>query len=164
MIFVTVGHQIPFDRLIRAVDAWAGETGRTDVFAQIGTTAYRPQYIEYKDKIDPIEFRQLMAEADLIVSHAGTGTILTALEVGTSILVMPRLGRLMETRNDHQVATAKRFQELKQVVVAQNERELVRMLGKVEHVKINEPISCSASSELIKAISSFIYAFDSIDR
>jgi hypothetical protein len=33
MIFVTVGTQGQFDRLIRTVDEWAGGHGRTDVFA-----------------------------------------------------------------------------------------------------------------------------------
>lgn len=36
MIFVTVGHQTPFDRLIRLVDRWAEENMRHDLFAQIG--------------------------------------------------------------------------------------------------------------------------------
>ena len=36
MIFVTVGTDSPFDRLMQVVDEWAAASGRTDVFAQIG--------------------------------------------------------------------------------------------------------------------------------
>lgn len=36
MIFVTVGTQVQFDRLIRTVDEWAGARARSDIFAQIG--------------------------------------------------------------------------------------------------------------------------------
>jgi len=36
MIFVTVGAQMAFDRLIRAVDAWAGVHPAVSVFGQIG--------------------------------------------------------------------------------------------------------------------------------
>ncbi len=37
MIFVTVGEQLPFDRLVRAVDEWAAASGK-EVFAQIGNS------------------------------------------------------------------------------------------------------------------------------
>ena len=47
MILVTVGAQMPFDRMIEVVDTWAGETGRDDVFAQIADAQYRPRHIPY---------------------------------------------------------------------------------------------------------------------
>ena len=55
MIFVTVGTQLPFDRLIRAVDNWAKAAGRRDVFAQIGPASYRPLHIDSAD-FDAIYF------------------------------------------------------------------------------------------------------------
>ena len=109
MIFVTVGTQGQFDRLIRTVDRWAGLRGRTDVFAQTGPSAYRPIHIRSKPFIDPIEFRQHVELASLVIAHAGMGSIITALELGKRIIVMPRRADLGEHRNDHQVATAKRF-------------------------------------------------------
>ena len=57
MILVTVGAQMPFDRMTRAVDAWAGERGRTDVFAQIGPTDFIPQNIEWTAFLEPEQFR-----------------------------------------------------------------------------------------------------------
>jgi UDP-N-acetylglucosamine transferase subunit ALG13 len=47
MIFLTVGTQFPFDRLVRAVDE-AFDNGAIDeeVFAQIGETSYRPRNFE----------------------------------------------------------------------------------------------------------------------
>ena len=118
MIFVTVGTQLPFDRLIAAVDAWAGETGVGDVFAQIGPTAYVPRHIEFAQFIPPAECAQRMREADAIVAHAGMGTILNALQLGKPLLVMPRRASLGEHRNEHQSATARRFEELGSVAVA----------------------------------------------
>jgi len=109
VIFVTVGAQMPFDRLIRWADAWAGSQGRSDVVAQIGPSAFAPLHLRATQFLDPPEFRRQMREAQAIVSHAGVGTILDALALGRPLLVVPRLGRLAETRNDHQVATAQRF-------------------------------------------------------
>lgn len=156
MIFVTVGHQMPFDRLVRAVDEWAANAGRDDVFAQIGETDYRPRHIEHAPKIEPAEFRRRMAEADTVVSHAGMGTILTALELGTPILVVPRLGRLMETRNDHQVATAQRFKLLGKVEVAMDETELPGALRQLDGRCRNPTIQAQASPQLLDCVRAFI--------
>lgn len=161
MIFVTVGHQMPFDRLVRGVDEWAASAGRSDVFAQVGTTDYRPGHIEWADRVDPAEFRKRMGEADAIVAHAGMGTILTAMELGTPILVMPRLGRLMETRNDHQVATAERFKALGRLEVAMDETELPaaldRLMARLADIQRSPTIDSKASPELLSAVRGFIF-------
>ena len=85
MIFVTVGTQIPFDRLVRTVDEWAGRTGRADVFAQIGDSRFAPRHLEAVPSLSPDEFEARFAAADVVVAHAGMGTILGALEFGSGI-------------------------------------------------------------------------------
>ena len=76
MILVTVGGQLPFARLIDAVDRWAGAAGRTDVFAQVGDTEAVPSHIESARFLDPAAFRQRFDAATVVISHAGMGTIL----------------------------------------------------------------------------------------
>ena len=158
MIFVTVGTQLPFDRLIAAVDAWAGETGVGDVFAQIGPTAYVPRHIEFAQFIPPAECAQRMREADAIVAHAGMGTILNALQLGKPLLVMPRRASLGEHRNEHQSATARRFEDLGSVAVAADADALARKLDTLHALGAAKPISPYASPRLINALSSFIAA------
>ena len=142
MIFVTVGAQMAFDRLVRSVDEWAGDRGRRDVFAQIGPSRYQPRYIQHSRFVDPIEFHRNVEQADAIVAHAGMGSIISAVELGKPILVMPRRGDLGETRNDHQVATAERFKSLRLVEVATDERELLCKLDDLDRLRCrggNEP-------------------------
>ena len=98
MIFVTVGTQGQFNRLIRTVDEWAGSRGRTNVFAQTGQSDYRPKHIRSKPFIDPTEFRKRVETASLVIAHAGMGSIITALELGKRIIVMPRRAKLGEHR------------------------------------------------------------------
>ena len=148
---------MPFDRLIGAVDAWAAARGRSDVFAQIGATPLRPRHVQFADKIEPAEFRRRMVEATAVVAHAGMGTILTALECGTPILVMPRLGRLQETRNDHQVATAERFKALGRVVVAMDEHELPAAMDRLAELERRPTIQAQASPELLAAVRAFVF-------
>ena len=157
MIFVTVGAQMPFDRMCKAVDAWAAKRGRNDVFAQIGTTDWRPTSMRCTAMIDPPAFKKAMEECSVVVAHAGMGSILTALQFGKPILVMPRRGDLRETRNDHQVATAKRFKELGRVAVAFDEQELERELDRLGELRATERISPWASPELLAAVRAFVH-------
>lgn len=132
MIFVTVGAQMPLDRMIRTVDEWAGLRQRNDVFAQIGPTDYAPRYIEHSRFITPEQFHEYVEMADTIVAHAGMGTIITAVERRKPILVMPRRSDLDETRNDHQIATARQFGSIRLVEVAMDERELLAKLDTMD--------------------------------
>ena len=156
-IFVTVGAQIPFDRLIVAVDAWAaGRAGGQSLFAQVGEKGIRPVNMESVELLEPPEFKKRVLWADVLVAHAGMGSILTALQYGKPILVMPRLGSLKETRNDHQVATAQRFREMGKVAVAMDEGEIVAQLDGLAALGRTERISDRASDELIAAVRGFI--------
>ena len=156
MILVTVGGQLPFDRLVRAVDAWARDTGRSDVFAQIGDTSYRPGHVESAPFLDPAAFRARFEAARAVVSHAGMGTVIGALEAGKPILVMPRRFALQEQRNDHQLATAEHLCERPGVIVAMDERELRARLEEIDDIPSAPPISPSASPELLDALRSFV--------
>jgi UDP-N-acetylglucosamine transferase subunit ALG13 len=160
MIFVTVGAQMPFDRLICAVDDWAGKRGREDVVAQIGKTGLRPAHIQWTAFLMPDEFRQRVAQADIVIAHAGMGSIITALELGKPILVMPRRGHLNETRNDHQVDTARQFLAQGRIEVALDEAELA---AKLEHLEDmtgtrRSSVSATAAPQLIQAIRKFVEA------
>jgi UDP-N-acetylglucosamine transferase subunit ALG13 len=157
VIFVTVGTQLAFDRMIEAVDQWAGRSG-AEVFAQVGPGTYLPQHLEHKAFIAPAECQERMLAADAIVAHAGMGTILGALELGKPLLVMPRWASLGEHRNDHQVATARRFGELGRVTVAADERELAQRLDELDALSGAGRIGPYASERLISALSSFIDA------
>lgn len=156
MIFVTVGSADPFDRMIRAVDAWAGARGRTDVFAQIGQSHFDPRYIEAVPFLSPSEFRQRVSSAHLLVAHAGMGSIITALEARKPIIVMPKLAHLGEHRNDHQMATAKRFGQKQGIIVAWDEKDLIVKLEREGAVCSPTTITREASAELLATIREFV--------
>lgn len=156
MIFVTVGAQMPFDRLIKAVDEWAGDRHRDDVFAQISESGYHPQVIKWTKYLDPQEYKNCYMSAKAIVAHAGTGSIITALQLGKPIVIMPRHASLMETRNDHQVATAEQFRRFASVKVAWNEQELADRLDEIDSLDGQRSVGQYASRELLNAIREFI--------
>jgi len=160
MIFVTIGAQEPFDRLIKAMDEIAPML-RTEVVAQVSRTAYQTKHMKAHEFLTPKEFDSLFSQADLIVSHAGMGTIISALVKGKPILVVPRLARYGETRNDHQLATARMFEQLKYVQVAyDDEQELKSKLHTLLQVDLKHmhKIGRYASPELITSIKSSLQA------
>jgi UDP-N-acetylglucosamine transferase subunit ALG13 len=157
MIFITVGTDLPFDRMMKVIDQWAGETGRKDVFAQIGEGGWQPKHVPFVEFLEPAEFKKRFAEATLIIGHAGMGTILSALLHGKPILVMPKKASFGEHRNEHQTATAKRMMALGNVNVAFDEAELREKLDRVDELQGREPIGAYASGGLVDGIREFIF-------
>ena len=155
MIFVTVGHQMPFDRMIKTVDAWVGARPGLDVFAQIGDAPYIPGNIKYTSRLTPAEFDAKIRACDIVVAHAGTGTIIKAHEFEKPIWVMPRKASLGETRNDHQVHTVELFLKRGYIKSFEDEVELDNLLS---HTSVNcgTAISQFASAQLIEVISHYI--------
>ena len=109
MIFVTIGSMFPFDRLVRAMDAWAaerGSEGAEDVLAQIGEGDYRPVHMRWVTRLARADYDATVAAARLVVAHAGVGSVVTAGEHGKPIVVLPRRLHLAEHTSDHQMETA----------------------------------------------------------
>jgi UDP-N-acetylglucosamine transferase subunit ALG13 len=156
MIFVTVGSQEPFDRLISAVDEWARLRARSDVFAQIASSTLHPRHIRFTQFVGPPEFNRIMGETRIIVALAGMGSIISALELGKPIVVMPRRAEFRETRNDHQVATAERFGAQGRIIVAMDENELPVKLDHALTLGETDRIQAQASPHLIATIRNFL--------
>jgi UDP-N-acetylglucosamine transferase subunit ALG13 len=155
VIFVTVGTQLPFDRLVKAVDSWAGGTGAAPAFAQIGETDYRPAHMEWVEYLPVMQFRARLAAASVIVSHAGIGSLLTALQARKPMIVMPRLAALQECRNEHQIATAKWLRQLAGITVVEDENALGDALRRGGWRK-PDAVRSEASPELLATIREFI--------
>ena len=153
MIFVTIGTQFPFDRLIEMLDRIAPEL-HEDIYAQILKGKYKPKHIKTLDFIEPDEFEEVFVQARLVVAHAGMGTILSSLRRSKPLIIFPRIAALGEHRNEHQTATALMIKENNYAYVATDEKELRELLHKDLHPlkKIGE----FASESLVKSLKDFI--------
>jgi len=128
VIFVTVGTQLPFDRLIESVDLWAKNHPEVEFIIQSGGGGFNPLHCEKKEFVSPVEWERLFSSADLVVSHAGMGTIIKSIDAGKPLIVMPRKASLNEHRNDHQLATAGQLKKIENIVVVDNEKEFYMAL------------------------------------
>lgn len=156
-IFCTVGSQLPFDRLTKTVAEFAKTHSGIEAFFQIGPRAeYAPYGMSYRTLLDEKEFEEQVQRCQLIVGHAGMGTIITALTSGRPVLVMPRRGCFHETRNDHQVDSAFKFRQMGLAYVAMNEQELLVELEKSASFGAAPTIGPSASEKLVQSVQTFI--------
>jgi UDP-N-acetylglucosamine transferase subunit ALG13 len=132
VIFLTVGSMFPFDRLIKSVDELVGQGVITGpIVAQIGDGKYEPQHMPFDRFLGKPEYDKRVNEATMLMGHAGAGTIALALAQHKPLLVVPRLKRFQEHVNDHQIATARKFEQLGHVVVAYEVGEIARKLSEL---------------------------------
>ena len=98
MIFVTLGTQnFPFNRLLEMVDRLVAEGVIEDkVFAQAGHSTYVPQNYSCAAFLDSADYSRYMTEADLVIAHAGVGTIMNCLSNHKKLIVVPRTQRFGE--------------------------------------------------------------------
>lgn len=159
MIFVTVGSMLPFDRLVRAADAWAAATDH-EVFAQIGDSRYQPRHMAYARMLTPGEFMQKLRAASLVVAHAGMGTVISAMEAGKPIVVVPRRAADREVTTDHQIHTANWLKEKPGIYVAATEADVPSVIGSALAAldAAPTPLQDSAPPEFISRIRSFLKA------
>lgn len=113
MIFVTLGTQDkPFERLIKAVERQV-ELGNIteEVIVQSGCTKYESDKMKIIQYMPIDEFNKYLKDARLIISHAGVGTIIQALEIGKTVIAGARKKEFGEHVSDHQQQFLENFSE-----------------------------------------------------
>jgi beta-1,4-N-acetylglucosaminyltransferase len=132
VILVTVGmHTDGFPRLIKEMDRVAAQIDE-EVVMQIGATPYRPTAARWFSFTTQAEMKALSEQARVIVSHAGSGSILTTLQYNKPLIIMPRLQKYGEHVDDHQLELAKALSEMGALLVASDSAELWHSLKRVD--------------------------------
>lgn len=112
MILVIVGGlHLNFDRLLTKMDEIAPELGHR-VVMQTGSSKYVPANTEWFSYESEERIEQLYDECDLLVCHAGAGTILSGLVRNKPIVTVPRRESFGEVTTDHQLMLADKIVEM----------------------------------------------------
>lgn len=132
MILVTVGmHTDGFSRLVKEMERFATQTDE-EVVMQIGATPHRPRAARWFAFTTQEEMEALCEQARVIVSHAGAGSILTALRHSKPLIVVPRLQKYGESIDDHQLELAEALSQAGVLLVAYETGELSARLEAAE--------------------------------
>lgn len=156
MIFITVGSQkFQFNRLLEQIDLLI-EKGviKEDVFAQTGASDYVPKNYKYQNFLTRDEFTKHMSECSYVITHAGTGAIITALKNDKKVIAIPRLSKYGEHVDDHQIQLIDEFKELNFIEPVYEIDELEQAIKDISKKKYNKYVS--NTDRIIKDIEEFI--------
>lgn len=156
MMFVTVGSQkFQFNRLLKKVDKLISDGKiRDKVFAQIGVSDYKPKNYKYTDFMSQDDFNKKVEEADLIITHAGTGVIVNSVKKGKKVIGVPRLSKYGEHVDDHQIQLIDEFSQLNFIEPCNDLKQLYGSIKNVKNKKFDQYIS--NTDKIIESIESFI--------
>lgn len=130
LMFATVGATLPFDRLVRSVaDLKASGDIPEDLLIQTGEGGLRPPGATVMETLPFDDIQAVLRQADLVVCHGGTGSLITALREGCRVVAMPRSSKLGEHYDDHQRQITQAFAARGLIQVANTAEELPAALA-----------------------------------
>lgn len=156
MILVTLGTQDKgFERLLKEIDNLIKKELITDkVIVQAGHTKYESKNMEIFDFKSQKELDKLRKEADLIISHAGVGSILDSLKYGKKVIGVARLKNYGEHTNDHQLQILEKFSNDGYIIKAQSVDKLYDAIEKSKNFEVKK--YKSNVNNMIKIIDNYI--------
>lgn len=129
MILVITGNCLyRFDRLIKEMDNIA-KKNYEKVIIQTGHISYKIQTAKHFRFLSEEEFSKLYESARLIVSHAGIGSIMTALRYNKPFIIVPRMKKHGENRDDHQLEIAVEIENEEIATVVYDVKNLEKLIN-----------------------------------
>jgi len=156
LIFVVLGtHELPFIRLLDEVERVKAQGLIEDeIIVQSGHTKYESKHMTIKPFFTPDQMDILYQQADLIISHAGTGSVISGLKKEKKVIVAPRLKKFAEHNDDHQLELCQVFSEQGHILCYHEGDKLERVL---EMAKTFQPVPYqSGNGQIVKILQDFI--------
>lgn len=156
MIFVTLGTQDKsFSRLLKAIDKEIEKgTIKDKVVVQAGFTKYKSKNMEIFDLIPADKFDQYIEKSDLVITHGGAGSILTALKKNKKVIAAARLSKYKEHTNDHQIQIVKEFSDEGYILELNDFNKLGKLIEKSKKFKPKKFMS--NTKNMIKLLEDYI--------
>jgi beta-1,4-N-acetylglucosaminyltransferase len=140
-----------FDRLLKEMDRLTAEKRVIDVVAVIGNSAYKPKNYKFHRFVDYKKYTDLEKKASVIVVHAGIGSIMSALELGKPIVVVPRQERFNEHVDNHQIYTARELEKQGKVIAVYDIKNLESAIKGAKKFKPKNIEEKSTILDIVKA-------------
>lgn len=144
LVFATVGATLPFPRLVNYVLAARHDgllPGR--LILQVGDGVALPDGDNVHHGLSFHQVQDILARADVVICHAGTGSLITALRQGCHVIAIPRRFDLGEHYDEHQSEIAGMFAERGLLQSVRGEKEfraaLAALPGREAAMATTEP-------------------------
>ena len=138
MILVLLGTQNnSFHRLLEEIEKNIENGNITEeVVVQAGYTKFEPstkkQQIKIFNTVPKDELEKMIEKANIVISHGGVGSMITANQKGKKVIAVPRYKMYHEHVNDHQLKTIEIFGKRNYVLPTKNVQDLERALKDVK--------------------------------
>lgn len=134
MILVTLGTQKQsFNRLLDMIEK---SNINDKIIVQAGYTKYKSKKMKMLDFVNYQEMDKLIKQADLIITHGGTGSIVTAIKQGKKVIACPRLKKYGEHVDDHQKQIVDIFSEVGYILKLDENDNLDELVQKIKTKKM----------------------------
>lgn len=158
LVFVTVGsdhHR--FDRIVEWLDDCLDRTDEpVECLVQYGTAAI-PRNAHAIDYLDHDLLQRCLTVADIVVVQGGPMSIIEARRCGHRPIVVPRVARLDEVVDDHQVTFCRKLAEQDLITVAEDRSAFgaalaAAMQAPQRYVLAKSDVRSSASADAVERI------------
>ncbi len=139
MILVTLGTQKQdFSRLLQYIE---DSNIDDEIIVQAGHTKFRSKKMKIFDFIPYEEMYKYIKKADVVITHSGTGSVLTPLKAGKKVIVCARLSKYGEHVDDHQKQLVEIFKDEGYVLELTEEDKLDELMKMLKNFKPKKYVS-----------------------
>lgn len=156
MILVLLGTQNnSFHRLLEEIEKNIDSGNiKEEVVVQKGYTKFESKNMTMYTQLPVDELKKLIDKADLIITHGGVGSIITAIEENKRVIAVPRLKKYKEHVNDHQLDIIKSFDDAGYIIGLDSVEKLGEALKKVKDFEPKRYIKNTGN--ILKIVENFI--------
>ncbi len=116
------------------------------VIVQNGHTKFESKFMTFRPFMSLEELLSYYAEADLIITQGGTGSILKGFKANKKIIAIARLAKNEESVDDHQLELVNEFESRNYLIGWHEGDKLQDLIHKAENFK---PVPYKSSNESI---------------
>lgn len=156
MILVLLGTQNnSFHRLLEEIQKNIDNGNiKEEVIVQKGYTKFESKNITTYTQLPTDKFEKMIDRADLVITHGGVGSIITAIEKNKKVIAVPRLKKYKEHVNDHQLDIIKSFDEKGYIIGLNSVQDLGNALNRVQEFEPKQYVKNTGS--ILEILENFI--------
>ena len=108
---------------------------KDEVIVQKGYTKFESPDMKIYDQVSAEKMKELVKQADLIITHGGVGSIVSSIKKGKKVIAVPRLHEYHEHVNDHQKQIVELFGQKGYIIGISGVNELEEAIIKAQEFK-----------------------------
>lgn len=139
MTLVTLGTQ--HQEFTRLLDYIENSNLKGEIIVQAGYTKYESKRMKIFDFISYDEMEKYIDKSDLVITHAGTGSIVMPLKKDKKVIACARLSKFGEHVDDHQVELVDIFYSEGYILKIDEDTSLNEVLKNIKNFKPKKFVS-----------------------